>query len=139
MNEKILVNNKLTDINFDVGFLVYNNKNYPLFSELLNLLKVKSIDSSMSFSVVNKASNFEYGSTGILSLTNNLKNVVKIRFWILLKEITRFYKITNNILSSKNIDFDKTVNIFLQEHKFKDVFIIEHFLPMCGAIWSVLF
>ena len=90
-----IVNNKLTDINFDVGFLVYNNKNYPLFSELLNLLKVKSIDSSMSFSVSNKVSNFEYGSTGVLSLTNNLKNVVKIRFWILLKEISRFYKITN--------------------------------------------
>ena len=101
LNEKILVNNKLTDVNFDVGFLVYNNKNYPLFSELLNLLKVKSIDSSMSFSVANKVSNFEYGSTGVLSLTNNLKNIVKIRFWILLKEISRFYKITNNILSSK--------------------------------------
>ena len=65
LKEKILVNNKLTDINFDVGFLVYNNKNYPLFSELLNLLKVKSIDSSMSFSVTNKTNNFEYGSTGI--------------------------------------------------------------------------
>ena len=78
LNEKILVNNKLTDINFDVGFLVYNNKNYPLFSELLNLLKVKSIDSSMSFSVANKTNNFEYGSTGILSLTNNLKNIFKL-------------------------------------------------------------
>ena len=139
LNEKILLNNKLTDINFDVGFLVYNNKNYPLFSELLNLLKVKSIDSSMSFSVANKANNFEYGSTGILSLTNNLKNIFKIRFWLLLKEINRFYKITNNILNSKNIDFNKTVNIFLQEHKFKDIFIIEHFLPMCAAIWSVPF
>ena len=32
LNEKILVNNKLVDLNFDVGFLVYNNKNYPLFS-----------------------------------------------------------------------------------------------------------
>ena len=46
LNEKILVNNKLTDVSFDVGFLVYNNKNYPLISELLNLLKVENIDSS---------------------------------------------------------------------------------------------
>ena len=91
LNEKIRVNNKLTDVNFDVGFLVYNDKNYPLFSELLNLLQVKSIDSSMSFSVTNKANNFEYGSTGILSLTNNLKNIFNIRFWILLQEINRFY------------------------------------------------
>ena len=139
LNEKVLVNNKLTGLNFDVGFLVYNNKNYPLFSELLNLLKVKSIDSSMSFSVANKESSFEYGSTGILSLTNSLKNIFKIRFWILIKEINKFYKITNNILNSKNIDFNKTVNSFLQEYKFKDIFIIEHFLPMCGAIWSVPF
>ena len=139
LNEKILVNNKLTDVNFDVGFLVYNNKNYPLFTELLDLLKVKSIDSSMSFSVANEASNFEYGSTGVLSLTNNFKNIFKKRFWILLKEINRFYIITNNVLTAKNIDFDKTVNIFLQEHKFNDVFIIDHFLPMCASIWSVPF
>ena len=75
LNEKILVNNKLKDIDFDVGFLVYNNKNYPLFSELLNLLKVKSIDSSMSFSVANKVSNFELTSlynTNVKIINNDL-------------------------------------------------------------------
>ena len=28
LNEKILVNSRLTNVNFDVGFLVYNNKNF---------------------------------------------------------------------------------------------------------------
>ncbi len=139
LNEKLLVNNKLTNVRFDVGFLVYNNKNYPLFSKLLRLLQVKSIDSSMSFSVVNRKSDFEYGSTGILSLTNNFRNIFKIKFWILLKEINRFYKISHRILNSSNADFNKSVNSFLQEYMFNDIFIIDHFLPMCGAIWSIPF
>ena len=139
LNEKLLVNNKLTNVRFDVGFLVYNNKNYPLFSKLLRLLKVKSIDSSMSFSVANRRSDFEYGSTGILSLTNNFRNIFKIKFWTLLREINRFYKISHSILNSSNVDFTKSVNSFLQEYRFNNTFIIDHFLPMCGAIWSIPF
>ena len=41
LNERLLVNNELKNISFDVGFLVYNNKNYPLFTKLLKLLQVK--------------------------------------------------------------------------------------------------
>lgn len=139
INEKVLVDNKLTNISFDVGFLVYNNKNYPLFSRLLQLLKVKSSKSSMSFSVSNKRNNFEYGSTGILALTDNFKNLFNIKFWILLKEIRRFYKIGHKTLNSEDIDFNKSINIFLKEHKFNDIFVSDHFLPMCGAIWSIPF
>ena len=139
LNEKLLVNNKLTNICFDVGFLVYNNKNYPLFSKLLKLLQVKSINSSMSFSVANKIRNFEYGSTGILSLTDNFRNIFKKKFWLLLKEINRFYNLSQKQLNSSKADFKKSVNIFLQEHRFNDVFITDHFLPMCGAIWSIPF
>ena len=35
LSEKILVNNSFKNLCFDVGFLVYNNKNYPFFSKLL--------------------------------------------------------------------------------------------------------
>ena len=41
LNEKLLVDHKLKNISFDVGFLVYNKKNYPLFSKLLKILKVE--------------------------------------------------------------------------------------------------
>ena len=139
LSEKILVNNNLKNLCFDVGFLVYNNKNYPFFSKLLKLLKIKSIESNMSFSVFNKTSNFEYGSNGILSSTNNLKNIFKIKFWILIKEIKRFYKVSNNILSHDKNSFDESVSSFLIKYKFNKIFINEHFLPMCGAIWSIPF
>ena len=139
LNERLLVNNELKNISFDVGFLVYNNKNYPLFTKLLKLLQVKSINSSMSFSVSNKPSNFEYGSTGFIALTDNLKNIFKIKFWILLKEVNRFYKTANKILNCKNFDYNKTVDMFLKEHKLNETFVLDHFLPMCGAIWSIPF
>ena len=38
LNEKLLVNDELTNISFDVGFLVYNKQNYPLFSKMIKLL-----------------------------------------------------------------------------------------------------
>ena len=87
LNKKISYKNRIKNINFDVGFLVYNNRNYPLFSNILSKLKVKTINSNMSFSVSNKMKNFEYGSTGILSSTNNLKNIFNINFWSMIKEI----------------------------------------------------
>ena len=139
LNEKILVNNNFKNLYFDVGFLVYNNKNYPFFSKLLKILKIRSIESNMSFSVSNKTDNFEYGSNGILSSTNNFKNIFKIKFWILLNEIKRFYKVSNSILSNDKNNFNKSVSSFLIKYKFNKIFINEHFLPMCGAIWSIPF
>ena len=45
------------------------------FKKLLKKINVKTQKSSMSFSVSTKELNFEYGSTGILSITNNFKNI----------------------------------------------------------------
>ncbi len=139
IDEWVFKGRKRQKIPFDVGFLVYNKKNYPLFSKLLNILKVKSFESSMSFSVSNQSNNFEYGSTGFLAATNSLKNIFNPKFWILLKEIKRFYRVANQYLES---DFDKielSVNQFLEKNNFNSIFIYEHLLPMCGAIWSIPF
>ena len=140
IKEKILNDGEYNDINFDVGFLVYNNKNYPLFSSLLKNLKVESIDSNMSFAVSNKNLNFEYGSTGILAATSTFKNIFIFNFWKMFFDIIKFYKISNKLInSSSDISTDITTEQFLENNKFNKVFIFNHFLPMCGAIWSVSF
>jgi predicted NAD/FAD-binding protein len=138
LKESILLGDKQKNIDFDVGFLVYNNKNYPYFKKLLKILKTPTITSNMSFCVSNKDNNFEYGSTGILAVTNNFKNILNKKFWLMFREIRRFYKTSNQLLKS-NQNLDYTTNKFLIKYEFNQIFINEHFLPMCGAIWSIPF
>ena len=125
---------KFAEISFDVGFLVYNDRNYPHFSNLLKILKVETIPSSMSFAVSNSENKYEYGSTGLLSITNNLINLLSINFWIMLFDIIKFYRISKNFLKFKSTQ--ESVGDFITNNKFSDVFIKDHFIPMCGAIWS---
>ena len=65
-------------VNFDIGFLVFNNENYPNFKRLLNFLKVNTESSDMSFSVSNKTNSFEFGSRSLMAFSNNLKNFFSI-------------------------------------------------------------
>ena len=123
---------------FDIGFLVYNEKNYPNFKKLLEELNVKTEKSSMSFSVSSRELNYEYGSTGILSITNNLKNIFYKKFWVMIFDIIKFYKLSKKFLNNKKIQ-DLTLEKYLKKNKFSEIFINTHIIPMCGAIWSTSF
>ncbi len=128
-------NNKFKKIFFDIGFLVYNEKNYPNFKKLLNKINIKTEKSNMSFSVSTQDLDYEYGSTGILSITNNFKNIFYREFWSMLFSIVRFYKISKNFINNQSSQ-DITLGSFLEKNKFSEVFIKNHIIPMCGAIWS---
>lgn len=52
----------------DTGFIVYNERNYPLFTKLLNHLGVSSRPTEMSFSVSDKLLGFEFRPTGFRTL-----------------------------------------------------------------------
>src|SRR6478735_9519662 len=47
----------------DTGFIVFNDRNYPKFTRLLEELGVASQPSSMSFAVSDERGDFEYSST----------------------------------------------------------------------------
>ena len=138
LNEKLLQNNILSSVNFDIGFLVYNEKNYPIFSSILKKLKVPTLKSNMSFAVSNKSKDFEYGSTGIFALTNNFKNIFQYDFWKMFVDVYKFYKVSNILLENDSNSINSiTVNNFIKKYQFSEVFVNSHFLPMCGAIWSI--
>ncbi|RPH03079.1 MAG: hypothetical protein CBC53_007735 [Alphaproteobacteria bacterium TMED93] len=128
-------NGKLKKFFFDIGFLVYNERNYPNFKKLLQRIKVKTEKSSMSFSVSSEESNFEYGSTGLLSITNNFKNIFRKDFWIMLFDIIKFYKLSKKYINNQS-NHNLTLDSFLKKNKFSNIFIRKHIIPMCGAIWS---
>ena len=49
----------------DTGFIVYNEKNYPQFTQLLDQLSVQTQSTEMSFSVQCQRSGLEYNGTSI--------------------------------------------------------------------------
>lgn len=119
----------------DTGFIVCNDKNYPTFLALLDHLKVPYADTDMSFGVSIGDGDFEYaGADNLGPLFAQKSNILRPRFWSMIKSLLRFYKETSAL------DVDKaaalTLNDFLLEGGYSAAFIRDHILPMAASVWS---
>ena len=86
--------------NIDTGFIVFNDRTYPNFNQLLDELKVPWQPSHMSFSVRNEANGLEYNGTTINSLFAQRRNFLKPSFYGMIKDILRFNKQSLGLLES---------------------------------------
>ena len=64
---EVFSNNSKEKISIDLGFIVFNKKNYPNLVNLFDELQIGYEKSNMSFSVSLKNSNLEYSGSGINS------------------------------------------------------------------------
>ena len=115
---------------FDSGFIVFNNKNYPNFINLINELKVKRQNSNMSFSVTHEKINYEWAGKNLRTIFD-LKNLFTLRYLKILKDIIRFSQICE-----LDIQYNNKLNDFLKIKKFSKEFVDLYLLPMCSSIWS---
>jgi predicted NAD/FAD-binding protein len=117
----------------DVGFICYNEPNYPNFKGLLEHLNVSSIATDMSFAVSDPRG-FEWGSDpwGLFAWKRNLWNA---EFHGLLREILRFNTRARDALAADNIP-DVSLGEWLDQHGFSKRFRDAYLLPMSAAIWS---
>ena len=74
----------------DTGFIVYNEPNYPGFTELLRELGVATQPTEMSFGVSDARAGLEYRASNLNSLFAQRRNLVNPSFLRLLSEIVRF-------------------------------------------------
>jgi len=119
------------NINFDSGFIVLNNKNYPNFINLLKDLGVEYQQSNMSFSVTQRDTNYEWAGKNIKTIFD-LKNILSFRYLRILKDIIKFSSICD-----KNLIYEKIKIVdFLKKNNFSKEFIDLYFFPMCSSIWS---
>ena len=117
----------------ETGFIVLNDKNYPLFTSLLKHLNVSTNNSSMSFSVSVDKGAFEYSSSYI-GLVSQTKNIIDPKYWKMLRDINYFY---NNALKDvRNSPENETMGEFLNRFNYSKKFIDYHILPMTASIWS---
>lgn len=119
----------------DTGFLVFNDRTYPLLLALFAALGVRSVKSEMSFSVRNDAERIEWAGTSVATLFANPRNACRTRFWSMLADIVRFNAETRRLLANDALP-DLTLGDFLERRRFGTAFRDWYLLPMAAAIWS---
>ena len=117
----------------DLGFIVYNQTNYPNLIGLFDALDVGTQPSDMSFAV-SDPKGWEWASTakGIFAQKKNLISPRFHRFW---RTILRFNDIARAELEGDRIK-DTTLGAWLDRHGFDEAFRQNYVLPMGAAIWS---
>ena len=119
----------------DTGFIVMNDRTYPLFTRLLSRLKVKREETDMSFSYYCKGTGLQYGSSSLNSILAQRKNIVNPVYWKFLFEITRFFKTVRRSLVEGSLG-RVTLGEFIREQGFSNRLRDQFLLPMSAAIWS---
>jgi predicted NAD/FAD-binding protein len=118
----------------DVGFIVYNDRNYPNLVSLFDHLGVATKPSDMSFSVSLDQGRFEYGSSfaGYVAQTGNM---MRPSFLRMTHDIVRFNRLAPQLLA-RCLDLDLTIGDFVRQAGFSDAFRDRYLIPMASCIWS---
>ena len=119
----------------DTGFIVYNVANYPNLTAFFAELGVATRSTEMSFGVSLDDGALEYGSAHPLALLAQPANLLRPRFWSMLKDLVRFYREAPQALAALELQ-PQTLGELLDRGGYGRAFQEDHLLPQVGAIWS---
>jgi uncharacterized protein len=115
----------------DTGFLVFNHRTYPNLTAMFKQLNVTTVASDMSFAVSLNNPPIEWAGSDLSTLFAQPRNIVRLGFWRMLKDIMRF----NRETSSPDLP-EVSLGDYLEKHRYSAEFRDWYLLPMGAAIWS---
>ncbi|MEZ5939627.1 MAG: FAD-dependent oxidoreductase [Hyphomonadaceae bacterium] len=120
-------------VSADIGFICFNEPNYPNFTALLEHLRVATVPTNMSFSVSDPYG-YEWSSdlTGVFAWKRNL---LDRRFHGLLREILRFNDLARAQIRAQQTP-EGSLGEWLDQRGFSGLLRDAYLLPMGAAIWS---
>jgi predicted NAD/FAD-binding protein len=139
-NETLGGHSRTVDINtpdgnipIDTGFIVFNDRNYPLLSGLFEHLDVPTAKSNMSFGVSINDGWMEYGTQQLSNIFTQKRNILRPAFWRMISDIFRFNKQAKHYLEQdSNLSLGECLDELNMGPWFRDYYL----LAMGGAIWS---
>ncbi|MRJ77911.1 FAD-dependent oxidoreductase [Aeromicrobium sp. SMF47] len=122
----------------DSGFIVHNDRTYPLLRRLFAELDVEVHPTEMSMSIRCDGCGLEYaggrGGKGVFAQRRRLLDVRHLR---LLLAVKRFGRLANRLLDSEESPTDPlTYGDFLRINGFSDHFISHYAIPVVSCVWS---
>ncbi len=118
----------------DTGFIVFNDRTYPNFIELLDEIGQRSKPSNMSFSVHAEDDSFEYSGSSLNGLFAKRSNLFRPSFHRMVRDILRFNRhAVADIMAS---EAELTLGDYLFHGGYSHEFMQHYLVPMVAAIWS---
>ena len=121
-------------VGVDTGFIVYNERTYPLLTRLFAELEVATQPSDMSMSVRCAGCGLQYaGQRGLAGLAAGLRRG-RGRYLRMLGEVPRFHREARRLLATA--DEDRPLRDFLRTNGFSWYFTAHFAIPLVAAVWS---
>lgn len=121
------------EVPVDTGFIVYNEPAYPNLTALFAHLQVPTQVSDMSFAVSLDQGLLEYAGTDLRGLFAQRANLLRPRFWAMLRDLLRFYREAPGEGAAAGL---QPLGEYLASRGYGAAFRDDHLLPMAAAIWS---
>lgn len=118
----------------DSGFIVFNDRTYPNFVDLLSRHGVAAQPSTMSFSVRDETRDVEYNGTTLDTLFAQRRNLLRPSFIGMIVDILRFHREAPRILDGSGGDVPLAQ--ILDAGAYGEAFVRHYIVPMGAAIWS---
>ncbi|KQW45896.1 NADH-ubiquinone oxidoreductase subunit 6 [Pelomonas sp. Root662] len=121
----------------DTGFLVFNERTYPLLIQLFDQLGVAVAKSDMSFSAQVPGDGVEWSGSSLASVFAQRRNLLRPAFWGMLADLLRFNRLCTALAArGEEAALSEPIASFLDRHRFGRGFRDWYLLPMVACIWS---
>ena len=121
----------------DSGFIVLNDRTYPLLRRLLAEVGVATRPTEMTMSIACDECGLNFvGGRKAAGIFAQRRRILDPRFWRLLLGIRRFQKAALRLLDEQP-DSTLTYGEFLDRHAFDGHFVTHYALPIVSCVWSM--
>jgi uncharacterized protein len=121
----------------DSGFIVHNDRTYPLLRRLFAELGVDVRPTEMSMSISCQECGLEYaGGRGLRGVLAQRRRAMDPRFGGLLVEVRRFQRAAGRFLTRTAADDMTSYGDFLGRHGFSRYFVAHYAVLLVACVWS---
>jgi uncharacterized protein len=121
----------------DTGFIVHNDRTYPLLRRLFAELGVRTRPTEMSMSISDAETGLEFaGGRGPAGIFAQRRRLLDRRFLALLAEIRRFHARAAAYVDHTGEEDLTTFGDFLRDERFSPAFVRLYAVPVVSCVWS---